>query len=326
VKVLVTGAAGFIGSVVTEVLLEAGHQVVGLDNLSKGHRGAVHPEAALIEADLRDEAALRKIVGDGGFDAVAHLAAEAAIDDSVRDPGKYYRTNVTGGLNLLDAMVQAGVGRLVFSSTAAVYGEPATCPVTEDHPLRPVNSYGESKLVFERALEWYRTAHGIRSVSFRYFNACGATERYGESRERETHLIPVLFEAALGQREAVCLFGTDYDTPDGTCLRDYVHVVDIARAHVLALTHLDRIQACAFNLGSGSGSTNIEVIETVREVTGKEIRVTPAARRPGDPARLVAGSDRARAELGWEPRFPDLQSMVRSAWAWRLRHPQGYRA
>lgn len=323
-RILVTGAAGFIGSVVTEQLLEDGHEVVALDSLKYGHTAAVLPDAELIQADLLDVARLNAIVRSSRIEAVIHLAAEALIDESVRNPGQFFAVNTVGGLNLVEAMLAAGVKRLIFSSTAAVYGEPATTPIVEDAPCEPVNAYGESKLAFERMLPWYATAHGLRSISLRYFNACGATARYGEDHLPETHLIPTLFEVALGQRAAINLFGNDYETPDGTCIRDYVHVADIARAHLLALTRVDSISSRSYNMGNNRGYSNLEIIETVRQVTGREIRVDVAARRLGDPARLVASDERIRSELGWEPEYPDLRAMVESAWSWRLRHPNGY--
>jgi UDP-glucose 4-epimerase len=318
-KILVTGAAGYIGSVVTERLIASGHEVVALDNLQHGQRSAVDPAARFVRVDLLDRDALREEVRRGGFDAVVHLAAEALIDESVRNPGRFFRANVTGGLNLLDAMVAAGVDRLIFSSTAAVYGEPAAVPIAEDAPKRPVNAYGESKLAFERALAWYRRAHGLCYVSLRYFNAAGATERCGERHAPETHLIPILLDVALGVRPAVRLFGTDYETADGTCIRDYVHVTDIADAHVLSLLQIERIGGRAFNLGNGAGYSNRQVIETVRRVTGRPLAVEPSPRRPGDPARLVASADRAARELGWGPETPALDDIVASAWAWRRR-------
>jgi UDP-glucose 4-epimerase len=315
-NILVTGAAGYIGSVVAERLLESGHSVVALDNLLHGHREAVPAAARFLHGDLLDRDWLHDALRQADVDAVVHLAAEALIDESVRDPGRFFRVNVTGGLNLLDAMVAAGVSRIIFSSTAAVYGEPGTVPIREDAPLRPVNAYGESKLAFERAMQWYARAHGLRHVSLRYFNACGATEHCGERHEPETHLIPILFEAALGKRPAVHLFGTDYDTPDGTCVRDYVHVRDIADAHLLCLAHLDTIESTAFNLGNGVGYSNREVIAAVERVTGRSIPVVPAARRLGDPARLVASAERIARQLGWQPRTPDLLTMIDSAWTW----------
>jgi UDP-glucose 4-epimerase len=318
-RILVTGAAGYIGSVVTERLVGDGHAVTAIDNLRHGHREAVHPAATFIAADLLDRDWLRGELQGGGYDAVVHLAAEALIDESVRDPGRFFQVNVTGGLNLLDAMAAAGVRRLVFSSTAAVYGEPETLPICEDAPHRPVNAYGESKLAFERALPWYRRAHGLNHVSLRYFNACGATDRCGERHEPETHLIPIVMEAALGTRPAIHLFGTDYDTPDGTCIRDYVHVSDVAEAHVRCLASMEELGADAFNLGNGSGYSNRQVIDAVQRVTGRPITVVPSARRPGDPARLVASADHIGERLGWRPKITDLDRMIETAWSWHLR-------
>lgn len=315
-NILVTGAAGYIGSVVTERLIDQGHQVVALDNLRHGHREALHPQARFLEGDLLDRPWLIDQVRRAGVDAVVHLAAEALIDESIRDPGTFFRVNVTGGLNLLDAMAAAGVRRLIFSSTAAVYGEPRQIPIPEDAPLQPVNAYGESKLAFERALPWFQRAHGLRHVSLRYFNACGATARTGERHEPETHLIPILLDVALGRREAIHLFGTDYDTPDGSCIRDYVHVLDIADAHLRCLERIDTIEPTVFNLGNGHGYSNREVIAAVERVTGRPVRVIPAARRPGDPARLVASAGRIAQELDWRPGHPGLDAMISSAWAW----------
>ena len=323
-KILVTGGAGFIGSVVTEQLIEQGHQVVVFDNLIYGNRSAVHPGATLVEGDLLDAPKLISLMARECFDAVAHLAAEAYIDESLRDPGRFYRANVTGGINLLDAMVASGVKKLVFSSTAAVYGQPDAIPILEDAPRDPCNSYGDSKLAFEHILTWYRLAHHLDYICLRYFNACGASEQCGEFRKKETHLIPICFEVALKQRTALRLFGTDYDTPDGTCIRDYVHVADIANAHLLSLQNLHRIGARAYNLGNGEGYSNLEVIDAVRKVTGLCVEVVDSARRPGDPARLVAGASRIREELGWQPRFPELTHMVETAWRWRRQHPNGY--
>ena len=325
-RVLVTGAAGFIGSVVTEQLLEAGHDVIALDSLKHGYVAAVLAPARFVKADLLDANAVKDLVASSALDAVIHLAAEARIDESVRDPALFFRVNVTGGLNLLDAMVAAGVQRLIFSSTAAVYGEPAATPIPEAAAFQPVNAYGESKLAFERALRWYGSAYGLRSVSLRYFNACGATEALGEHHVPETHLIPILLEVALGQRPSINLYGTDYDTPDGTCIRDYVHVADIAQAHMLALAGIESDLSPAYNLGTSHGYSNRQVIETVRQVTGRDIPVVDAPRRPGDPARLVASDRRIREELGWQPRYPDLPEMVETAWKWRLAHPNGYGA
>ncbi len=323
-NILVTGAAGYIGSVVTEQLVDEGHRVIALDNLKNGHRQAVHPGATFVHGHLLEPIWLHSFLAQHPVDAVVHLAAEALIDVSMRDPGLFFRVNVIGGINLLDAMVAAHVKRMVFSSTAAVYGEQTAMPITEDAPQRPVNGYGESKLMFERILEWYRGAHGLNYVTLRYFNACGATERFGENHVPETHILPILFDVALGQRKEFRIFGTDYDTPDGTCIRDYIHVADIAQAHVLALRHVDRLGARAYNMGNCSGYTNQQVVNAVRKVTGCPIPVVPAPRRPGDPARLIASSDRIRAELGWMPRYPELEMMVATAWAWRQKHPRGY--
>ena len=325
-RIVVTGAAGYVGSVVTERLVEEGHAVVALDDLWHGHRAAVHPGAMFMQGDLLNEDWLRTLFRRTPVDAVVHLAAEALIDESLRDPGRFFRVNVCGGLNLLEAMAGAGVNRLIFSSTAAVYGAPATVPVTEDSPLSPVNSYGESKLAFERMLAWYRTAHNLKSVSLRYFNAAGATKAFGEWHVPETHLIPLLFETVLKQRPSIQLFGTDYDTPDGTCVRDYIHISDIAGAHVLALAHIDRVAGCAFNLGNGAGYSNLQVIDIIRRVTGCAIPAVAAPRRPGDPPVLIASHARIHEALGWKPRFPDLESIVQTAWDWRLEHPQGYPA
>ena len=323
-KIVVTGAAGYIGSVVAELLGDAGHDVVAWDNLSHGHRAAVDPRARFERLDLLDAASVRAALADARPDAVVHLAAEALIDESIRDPGRFYRANLAGGIHLLDAMVAAGTRRLVFSSTAAVYGQPDRVPIAEDQAGCPCNSYGESKWAFERALRWYEPAHGLRHVSLRYFNACGATQAHGEDHRPETHILPLLFETALGRRPAFRLFGADRATPDGTCVRDYVHVEDIARAHLVALERIDAVESGAFNLGLGRGYSNREVVRVVEDVTGRALRVEEAPRRPGDPDVLIADPSRARAILGWTPRFTDLRDMVASAWAWRQAHPEGY--
>jgi UDP-glucose 4-epimerase len=326
VRILVTGAAGYIGSVVTERLLNAGDTVVALDNLSNGHADAVDRRAEFLKIDLLDRDHVFETFRRTRFDAVVHLAAEALIDVSVRDPGRFFRANVVAGINLVDAMIAAGVTKLVFSSTAAVYGEPRAVPIEEEADYQPVNAYGESKLAFERMLPWYERAHGLAHVSFRYFNACGATEQCGERHEPETHLIPIVLDVAQGLRSSMQLFGADYDTPDGTCVRDYVHVVDIADAHILALRNIGRIPSTAFNLGNGHGYTNRQVIDAVERVTGRSIRFDVAPRRAGDPARLVASGERARTMLGWSPSIPDLESMVATAWQWRMSHPQPHAA
>lgn len=321
---LVTGGAGYIGSVVAEVALSAGHTVVVIDDLRCGNRAAVPADCAFIEGGIGDRAALASAFALGPFDAVVHLAAEAAIEASVTDPAVFFRANLADSLVLLDAMRAHGVGRLVFSSTAATYGEPQAVPITEDHPQRPINAYGESKLMLETCLRWYHRAYGLRCVSFRYFNAAGATDARGEARPHETHLLPLVLDAVAGRRDEVKVFGTDYDTPDGTCIRDYVHVVDIARAHLLALGRIDALGLAFYNIGSERGYSVLEVIAAVERVLGRRVPWRAAARRPGDPAVLVASAGRVSEELGWAPADPGLDPIVESAWRWRERHPRGY--
>lgn len=321
---LVTGGAGYIGSIVVERALEHGHQVTVLDNLQEGHAAAVSAPAAFVRGDCGDADLLDRVLGERRFDAVVHLAAETTVDRSVTDPAIYFRNNTVNGLALLEAMRRHSVERMVFSSTAATYGEPEAVPMTEDHAQRPINAYGESKLMFERCLRWYHRAYGLRSVSFRYFNAAGATAEHGEAHRHESHLVPRLLEAAAGSGEIVDIFGTDYPTPDGTCVRDFVHVSDIAEAHLLALDAIDSVGVAFFNIGSGTGHTVRQVVDTVREVTGREVPVRASARRPGDPAVLVASPDCIRRKLGWRPAFPELSSIVDSAWRWRVAHPDGY--
>lgn len=323
-RVMVTGGAGYIGSVLTEMLVEEGHAVVVYDNLSKGHRGAVVEGATLVEGDLSDGALVRRVLGDHGVEAVVHMAAASLVGESVTDPGKYFRQNVANGVTLLEAMADRGVRRIVFSSTAATYGEPSKQPIEEDDPTVPTNPYGETKLAFERALHWFEAAHGIRFASLRYFNAAGATGRCGEHHEPETHLIPIVLQVAAGRRSEVTIFGDDYPTTDGTCVRDYVHVVDLARAHVLAMGMLGE-RSGTFNLGcGGDGYTVLQVIDAAREVTGRAVPLRMGPRRAGDPAVLVASSDRIRRELGWAPERQDLREMIASAWKWMQRYPEGY--
>jgi UDP-glucose 4-epimerase len=323
-RILVTGGAGYIGSVVAEELLADGHTVVVLDDLSKGHRAAVPEAASFEQADVGDAPAVERILRAHGVEAVVHMAASSLVGESVTDPGKYYRNNVVAGIALLSAMVRAGCLRLVFSSTAATYGEPVKQPIEETDPTEPTNPYGESKLAFERALPWFTGAHGLRFASLRYFNAAGASERAGEHHDPETHLIPLVLQAAAGKRAEVVVFGEDYPTADGTCIRDYVHVIDLARAHVAALGFLSE-RSAIYNLGCGGAGYSVrQVIDVARAVTGKPIPVRVGARRPGDPAVLVASSDRIRRELGWKPRFQDLEAIVGSAWSWMQRHPDGY--
>jgi UDP-glucose 4-epimerase len=320
-KVFVTGGAGYIGSVTTELLLNEGHEVTVFDNLEYGHRDAVDPRATFVEGDLLDGAGLTAAMQEAGPDAVMHFAAYALVGESMERPERYFRNNVTGGVNLADAMLASGVKKIVFSSTCATYGQPDRVPITEDTPQRPANPYGESKLMYEHILDWYRQLHGMEPVFLRYFNACGATEKFGEDHTPESHLIPIVLKTALGQRDKVSIFGDDYDTPDGTCLRDYIHICDLGQAHILAL---EPGVTGAFNLGNGNGYSVKEVIDVAREVTGKEIPADVTPRRPGDPARLIAAADKAKTELKWDPKFPDLATIVKSAWDWHCAHPGGY--
>jgi UDP-glucose 4-epimerase len=309
VKLLVTGGAGYIGSVVAAMLSDAGHEVVVLDDLSTGHRDAVVSGARLVTGRVHEADVL-----DPSFDAVLHFAAFIAAGESVQRPEKYWENNTVGSLRLLEAMRDAGVGRIVFSSTANIYGDPDLLPIPETAPAKPPNPYAASKLAVEHAIAGQAGAYGLAGVSLRYFNACGAHGRYGERHDPETHLIPIALQVASGQRASLPLYGQDYPTPDGTCVRDYVHVSDLAAAHLLALEAMKPGENRVYNLGNGSGFSNREVIEVVREVTGHPIPVDPAPRRPGDPAELVASSEKARTELGWAPRRPGLRDIVADAW------------
>src|SRR3954470_20373458 len=321
-RVLVTGGAGYIGSGVVEELIACGHRALVYDSLYKGHREAVHPQAEFVHKDLLDKEPLVEALR--GTYAVVHMAADSLVGESVTHPAKYYRNNVVAGLALLDAMREVGVRHLVFSSTAAVYGEPAKQPIEESDPTAPTNPYGETKLAFERALACYERAYGLRYASLRYFNAAGASEHCGEVHAPETHLIPLVLQAAAGQRPAVTIFGDDYPTPDGTCIRDYIHVVDLARAHVLALGQLAD-GSRVYNLGCGGDGYSVQqVIDVAGKVTGRPIPVEIGPRRAGDPAVLIASSDRIRRELGWRPTRQDLGTIVESAWAWMQAHPGGY--
>ncbi len=324
-KLLVTGGAGYIGSIVAEALLQAGHEVAVLDNLSTGHRGALPPRARFVEGDVRDASALARAL-DRGTDAVLHFAASSIVAESVRRPLDYFDNNTGGGVALLRAMETAGVRRIVFSSTAAVYGAPALLPIEETAPCAPENPYGWSKLAIERMLEASRVAWGVSYVALRYFNAAGATETQGEDHRPESHLIPIVLDAALGARASVTVFGNDYATRDGTCLRDYIHVSDLADAHVRALDAMANGFSGALNVGSETGFTVLDVIRAVEHVTGRAIRVEMGRRRPGDPPALVAASREAARVLGWKPRASDLDAIVRSAYAWRVAHPNGYDA
>lgn len=320
-NVLVAGGAGYIGSVAVEELLKAGHNVVVYDNLSKGHRAAVHPDARFVEGNLADRECLLSALK--GCDAVLHFAADSLVGESMKDPGKYFRNNIGNTLALLDAMREAGVCKIVFSSTAAVYGEPTRIPISEADPHLPTNPYGESKLIIERILRWYEKIHGFRYAVLRYFNAAGASQRCGEDHSPESHLIPIILQVALGKREKLDIFGNDYPTPDGTCVRDYVHVIDLASAHILALGALDR-GSCTYNLGNGKGFSVGEVVDVARKVTGHAIPVVMSPRRSGDPAELVASSDAIRRDLGWQPQHAKLEDIVASAWEWHRHHPNGY--
>jgi len=324
VKVLVTGGAGYIGSHAVRELREAGHAVAVLDDLSYGHREAVPRDVPLIDADLADAAALRR--GLEGADAVIHFAGLLSVAESVRDPASYYRVNVVKGLALLDAMIASGVRRIVFSSTCAIYGVPVRVPIDETHPQEPINAYGATKRAFERVLLDYARAGLLRAVALRYFNAAGCHPdgSLGEDHDPEVHLIPLAVDAALGRGEGLRVHGDDYDTPDGTCVRDYIHVQDLARGHVAALSLEGGEPFQAFNLGTGQGRSVREVIRAVERVTGRPVPVTSGARRPGDPPALVAQPDRARAALGFVPRWQDLEAIVETTARWRRDHPQGY--
>jgi UDP-glucose 4-epimerase len=327
-RILVTGGAGYVGSVSAEAFLRAGHEVVVLDDLSTGHRGAVPPGAALHQGTYADSDALTSLLESERIEAILHCAARSLVAESIANPSKYYRDNVAGGVALLEAARSAGVERLVFSSTAAVYGVPEVIPVPEDAPPAPINPYGESKRTFESALAWYGRAYGLRSVSLRYFNVAGATETLGEVHDPETHLIPNVLLAAESDR-TITLYGDDYPTPDGTCIRDYIHVADLADAHLRAIEataprdpRTDEALVC--NLGNGDGFSVREVLAAAEAVVGHSISSTVGPRRPGDPPVLVARVDRATALLDWQPTRPSLEEIVGSAWAWRLSHPDGY--
>jgi UDP-glucose 4-epimerase len=320
-NIFVTGGAGYIGSVCVEQLLEAGHAVTVFDNLTEGHRLAVDSRAKLVVGDLQNRCDVDDAMEAARPDAVMHFAANALVGESMTNPSKYFRNNVIGGMNLLDAMTAAGCKRLVFSSTCATFGIPERVPIDESLPQRPINPYGESKLMFEQVLRWYDQIHGLRYVALRYFNAAGASARFGEDHRIETHLIPNVLKVALGQKSHVEIFGTDYPTPDGSCIRDYIHVLDLAQAHMLALSA--PASAC-YNLGTGGGTSVREIIAMCEKVSGKKIAVVEKPRRAGDPPRLIAGSEKVRAELGWKPQYQDVEKIISSAWNWHVGHPKGY--
>jgi UDP-glucose 4-epimerase len=324
--ILVVGGAGYIGSHAVRYLQRAGHDIWVLDNLDLGHAAAV-PQGRLIVGDLADRESLEEALRRQAIDAVMHFAAFASVPESVAEPALYYRNNVVGALNLLDAMRATGVTRIVFSSTCAVYGIPEAVPITEETPTRPINPYGFTKLVIERALTDYARAYGLGAAALRYFNACGAAEdaTIGEDHTPETHIIPLVLQAALGQRTHVTITGTDYPTPDGTCIRDYIHVTDLADAHLRVLERIEPGRLLIYNIGTGAGASVRQVVDAARRVTGREIPVVEGPRRPGDPPALVAAADAARRDLGWSPRYTAIEEIVASAWRWHSTHPQGYR-
>ena len=326
-KIVLTGGSGYIGSVTTELLCDDGHEVVVFDNLERGHREAVDPRARLVVGDLREPQAIRELLAAVKPDAVVHFAAYALVGESMQNPHLYFENNVGGGLHLLDAMLRTGVRKIIFSSTCATYGQPDVLPMTEALPQRPTNPYGESKLMFETALRWEQARRGIQPTFLRYFNACGAMPggAIGEDHRPESHLIPIVLQAANGTRPSIAVYGTDYPTRDGTCVRDYIHVCDLAQAHVLAVRYLiDDGKSDVFNLGNGIGFTVLEVLKAAEKVVGHEIPTVLAGRRAGDPATLVASSEKARSVLGWKPQYADIETILETAWQWHSSHPNGY--
>lgn len=322
-KIFVTGGAGYIGSATAEALIHSGHSVTVYDSLVTGHREAVPAGAQFIHASLDDSHALAEALTSTKYDAVMHFAAFIEAGESMKDPGKFFRNNFSNSLQLMETAVQAGIRKFVFSSTAAVY-QSSEEPLTEDSPIGPTNVYGHTKLMTEQALEWYRSIFGLHYAVLRYFNACGALPGRGEAHQPESHLIPRVLQIALGQAESATIFGTDYPTPDGTCIRDYIHIADLVSAHILALGALETRDKMTYNVGSGNGFSVREVIETARKVTGHAIPAIEQPRRPGDSARLVASPDRIKRELGWEPKNTNMQDILSSAWEWHTSHPHGY--
>jgi len=324
-KVLVTGGAGYIGSITAAELLQAGHEVVVFDNLYQGHREAVPPGAAFVQGDLRDQDAVGRLFQEHrGFDGILHFASFTLVGESMQQPLKYLRENLVAGANLLEQAVQHGVGRFILSSTANLFDDPERIPIEPDERIVPGSPYGESKYFLERTLYWFHRIHGLKYACLRYFNAAGDTPDRGEHHEPELHLIPRVLSVALGKLDKITIFGGDYPTKDGTCVRDYIHIVDLAQAHILALQALDRLGARHYNLGNGNGFTNLEVVQTARRISGHPIPHEIGPRRPGDPAILIASSEKIRQELGWTPRYPTLDDIVGSAWEWHRRHPHGY--
>jgi UDP-glucose 4-epimerase len=322
-NILVTGGAGYIGSATAEALLKAGHSVTVYDSLVTGHKKAVPTDAKFVEADLSDSHALVDTFTKEKFDAVMHFAAYIEAGESMKDPGRFYHNNVVNSFALIETAVRAGVKRFVLSSTAAVY-QSSDEPLTEESPLGPTNVYGHTKLMIEEALDWYRQIHGLHYAALRYFNACGALPHRGEAHQPESHLIPLVLRVPLGERDSADIYGTDYPTPDGTCIRDYIHISDLVSAHLLALDGLTDGNKLIYNLGSGNGYSVREVIETARQVAGHLIPIRELPRRPGDSARLVASSEKIKRELGWKPQHDDLTEIISSAWAWHKWHPKGY--
>ena len=320
-KVLVTGGAGYIGSACTEYLLDHDYQVTVFDALITGHRDAVDPRAQFIEGNLENRDLIMDVCKQGKFDAVMHFAAFSLVGESMTDPSKYFRNNLANAINLADAAVAGGAQSFVFSSTAATFGQPERVPISENDRQIPINPYGESKLCFEKVLKWYSQIYGIKYAALRYFNAAGATENYGEDHRPESHLIPIILQAIRGKRDKLMLFGDDYDTPDGSCIRDYIHILDLAQAHELALS---APESGHYNLGTGNGLSVFEIIKAAEKVTGKKVNFEIAPRRAGDPARLIACSDRAREMLKWTPQYESAEQIIESAWKWQLKHPEGY--
>jgi UDP-glucose 4-epimerase len=325
VKILVTGGAGYIGSITTAELIAAGHEALVFDNLYQGHAEAVHPEATFVQGDLGDRAAIARLFAEHrNIDGIMHFASYTLVGESMEKPLLYLRDNLVNAANLLEVAVEHGVGRFILSSTANLFDAPEKMPIAENERIIPGSPYGESKFFIERLLYWFERIYGLKHACLRYFNAAGDTPGRGEDHDPETHIIPLVLQVALGQREAVTIFGDDYPTSDGTCIRDYVHVVDLAQAHILAMQAIGDIGSRKYNLGNGNGYSIREVIETARNVTGHPIPTRIGPRRPGDPAILIASSETLRRELGWQPRYPDLESIIRSAWQWHEAHPHGY--
>lgn len=322
-RILVTGGAGYIGSVTAELLIKAGHEVIVFDNLSQGHRAAVPPEAVFVKGDLTDCNLLDKVFAEHKPDAVMHFASHTLVGESMQKPFLYLGANVVNGINLLKTALEHRTNRFILSSTANLFDNPPKIPIDETAPIVPGSPYGESKFILERVLYWLEKTRGLRYATLRYFNAAGATAERGEDHEPETHLIPIVLSVALGKRNSVTIYGDDYPTPDGTCVRDYIHVIDLARAHILALEALDR-GSRVYNLGNGRGFSVKQVIQTARKITGHPIPAEVGPRRPGDPPVLIASSEKIRRELGWQPEFPDLESIIASAWRWHQKYPDGY--